>query len=73
MRNRIVVLISLLLLYSVAWGQGQSSTPATTPSANQQSMPGMGMSGGSGHDTSKMQGKDMSAGTDKDESDDSGM
>ena len=69
MRNRLVVLISLLLLCSVAWGQGQSSTPATAPSANQQSMPGMDMSGGSGHDMSKMQSKDAAAGTDKEESD----
>jgi hypothetical protein len=69
MRDRIVFLISLLLLYSVAWGQGQSAAPATAPSGKQQSMPGMDMPPGSGHDMSKMQGKDPAMGTDKDESD----
>jgi hypothetical protein len=69
MRDRIVFLISLWLFYSVAWGQGQSSAPASAPSANQQSMPGMDMPAGSGHDMSQMQGKDAAMGTDKDESD----
>jgi hypothetical protein len=69
MRDRIVFLISLWLFYSVAWGQGQSSAPASAPSANQQSMPGMDMPAGSGHDMSQMQGKDAAMGTDKNESD----
>jgi hypothetical protein len=60
MRNRIVVLISLFLLASVAWGQQQ---PAA--SSGQPSMPGMDMHG---HDMSNMpmndKGMDMS--TDKD-------
>jgi hypothetical protein len=69
MRDRIVLMISLCLLYSVAWGQGQSSAPASAPSGSQQSMPGMDMPAGSGHDVSKMQGKDATLGNDKDESD----
>jgi hypothetical protein len=66
MRNQIVVLISLLLLYSVAWGQAQNSAPANAPSSSQRSMPGM-----SGHDMSKMQmqTKDMPMEADKDDSD----
>ena len=51
MRNRIVVVVSVLLLYSVAWGQGKDAKPAT----GQQSMPGMDMSG---HDMSNMNMKD---------------
>ena len=53
MRDRIVILISLFLFASVAWGQ--RSAP--------QSMPGMDMSG---HDMSSMQMKDMPMGSDKD-------
>lgn len=49
MRDRIVVLISLCLLASVAWGQQQSSG-SNAPS--QPSMPGMDMPG---HDMSNMQ------------------
>jgi hypothetical protein len=54
MRDRIVVLISLCLLASVAWGQQQSSG-SNAPS--QPSMPGMDMSGHdmSGHNMSDMQ------------------
>ena len=58
MRNRIVVLISLFILASVAWGQ---QTPAA--SSGQQSMPGMDMPG---HDMSNMKGMDMPADKDKD-------
>ncbi len=56
MVNRIAVFVSMFLC-SVAWGQTQSA-----PSSGQQSMPGMDMSGKSGHDMSSM--KDM--GGDKD-------
>jgi hypothetical protein len=68
MRYQIAVFASMLLLYSVAWGQSQNSTPSTTPSSNQQSMPGMDMSGGSAHDMSNMKGMNMSGqpGGDKD-------
>jgi hypothetical protein len=68
MRYQIAIFVSMLLLYSVAWGQTQNSTPATAPSSNQQSMPGMDMSGGSGHDMSNMKGMNMSgqSGGDKD-------
>ena len=68
MRYQIAIVVSMLLLYSVAWGQTQNSTPATAPSSNQQSMPGMDMSGGSGHDMSNMKGMSMSgqSGGDKD-------
>ena len=69
MRARIVLSMFLCLLYSVAWGQGQSSAPASAPCGSQQSMPGMDMPAGSGHDMPKMQGKDATLGTDKDESD----
>jgi hypothetical protein len=71
MRYQIAIFISTLLMLSVAWGQAQNSTP-TTPSGNQQSMPGMDMSGSSsntsGHDTSNMKGMNMSgqSGSDKD-------
>jgi hypothetical protein len=57
MRDRIIVLISLLVLASVAWGQ---QPPATS---SQQSMPGMDMPG---HDMSNMKGMDMSMDKDKD-------
>ena len=52
MRNRIAVFISVLIC-SIAWGQTQSAQPATP--ASQRSMPGMDMSGKSGHDMSNMQ------------------
>ena len=54
MRNRIAVLISFLLLASLAWSQQQPAS-GTTPS---QSMPGMDMSG---HDMSSMKDMPMSA------------
>jgi hypothetical protein len=62
MRHRIVVLISFVVLASVAWGQQQ---PAGNSAPPNQSMPGMDMSG---HDMSNMQMKDMpmSAGKDAD-------
>jgi hypothetical protein len=60
MRNRIITLISLFLLASVAWSHQQPAAP--------QSMPGMDMSG---HDTSNMQMKDMHLGADKDADKDS--
>jgi len=54
-----------MLLYSVAWGKAQNSVPGNAPSNSQQTMPGMDMSGPSGHDMSNMQMKDMSMGADK--------
>jgi len=64
MRTRILALVGVLLS-SIAWGQTQNSSTTTAPSANQQSMRGMDMSGsGAGHDMSKM--KDMPMGADKD-------
>jgi hypothetical protein len=67
MRNEIVVFFTILMC-SVAWGQAQNSAPANAPSGNQPSMPGMDMSGKSGHDMSNMQMKDMSmGGGDKDD------
>lgn len=68
MRDRIVFLISLFLLASVAWGQQQPASGNAQPS-NPQSMPGMDMPG---HDMSNMKG--MSMGADKDDKDtDAGM
>src|ERR1700724_2871186 len=61
MRNQIVVFISMVPLCSVAWGQAQNSAA----SSNQQSMPGMDMSGQAGHDMSKMPAKDVPAAGDK--------
>jgi hypothetical protein len=68
MRDRIVVLISLCFLTSIAWGQQQPTGSA--PSSSQQSMPGMDMPG---HDMSnmQMQNKDMPMGGDKDADKDS--
>ena len=60
MHNRIVVLISLFFLASVAWGQQSAGSGA---SSTQQSMPGMNMPG---HDMSNMKGMDMSADKEKD-------
>ena len=62
MRNRIIILISLLFLASVSWGQ---QAPASN---SQPSMPGMDMPG---HDMSntQMQMKDMPMATDKDDKD----
>ena len=67
MRNQIALFVSSLLLCSVAWGQAQNPAPAAPPS-NNQSMPGMDMSGSSanpsssasGHDMSNMKGMNMS-------------
>ncbi|MFZ2085543.1 MAG: hypothetical protein WB991_09855 [Candidatus Sulfotelmatobacter sp.] len=68
MRDRIVFLISLFLLASVAWGQQQPAS-GNAQSSNPQSMPGMDMPG---HDMSNMKG--MSMGADKDDKDtDAGM
>jgi|SRR5580658_3278037 hypothetical protein len=64
MRDQIVVLLSLFLLASVAWGQQQPAAGSATPSA-QQSMPGMDMSG---HDMSNMNMKDMPMGGNNDAS-----
>ena len=50
MRHRIVALISIAFLYSVAWGQASSSAPANA-FGSRQSMSGMDMSG---HDMSNM-------------------
>jgi hypothetical protein len=50
--NKLIVIIAILCA-SVAWGQ----QPASTPQDNQQSMPGMDMSG---HDMSNMKGMQMS-------------
>ena len=57
MRNRIAVFISVLIC-SIAWGQTHAPSRPLPPS--QQSMPGMDMSGKSGHDMSNM--KDMLGG-----------
>jgi hypothetical protein len=65
MRNQIVVFISTLLLCSVVWVQAQNSAPANAPASNQQSMPGMDMSGQSGNDMSKMSAKGAPAAGDK--------
>jgi hypothetical protein len=62
MRNHIVVLISLFLFASVAWGQ-QSTSQQSTPQQPGQSMRGMDMSG---HDMSNMHMKDMDMSGDKD-------
>jgi len=71
MRDRIVILKSILIggiLWSMAWGQSSSAPATGTQPGTQQSMPGMDMSGGSGHDMSKMQvqTKDMPTSGDKD-------
>src|SRR5208283_3062291 len=66
MRDRILFVISIFLLASVAWGQQQPVGSNTQPSA-QQSMPGMDMSG---HDMSNMKGMDMSADKDADKDSD---
>ena len=69
MRNRIAIVITIILTIltcSIAWGQAPSAPSGGAQSGAQQSMPGMDMSGASGHDMSKMQMKDM--GTDKDDS-----
>ena len=60
MRHRTAILISLLFFASVTWGQ-QQPTARTAPASDQQSMPGMDMSG---HDVSGM--RDMPAASDKD-------
>ena len=66
MQKRLVIFVDLLMcitVCSVAWGQ-TSGTPASgAQSGSQQSMPGMDMSGASGHDMSKM--KDMPTGGQK--------
>lgn len=61
MRNAIVIL-SAVLLSSIAWGQTQSSASTSAQSSGQQSM--SDMPGMSGHDMSNMKG--MSMGADKD-------
>jgi len=66
MRNHIVVLISLFLFASVAWGQ-QSTSQQSTPQQPAPSMPGMDMSG---HDMSNMHMKDMDMSGDKDKDSD---
>jgi len=68
MRDQIVVFITILIC-SVAWGQTPGTVSNGAPPTGQQSMPGMDMSGTSGHDMSKMQMKDMPMGADKDDSD----
>jgi len=57
MRHQFLIFASVLLVYSVAWGQAQ---PAAAPATSQQNMPGMDMSGTPGHDMSNM--KDMPMG-----------
>jgi hypothetical protein len=65
MHHRIVLFISILLLYSVAWGQAPNTTPAPAQGSSSQSssMPGMDMSD-MHHDMSNM--KDMPMGAEKD-------
>ena len=60
MRHQTAILISLLFFASVTWGQ-QQPMARTAPAGDQQSMPGMDMSG---HDMSGM--RDMPAASDKD-------
>jgi hypothetical protein len=67
MRNRIAVLLSIVVLASITWGQ-QQPAPNTAPASSPQSMPGMNMPG---HDMSNMQGMDMSTDKDKDADKDS--
>ncbi len=57
MRHQFLIFASVLLVYSIAWGQAQ---PAAAPSTSQQNMPGMDMSGQPGHDMSNM--RDMPIG-----------
>ena len=64
MHSQLALFVTVLLC-SVAWGQTQNSLTDSHP-PNQQSMPGMDMSGGAHHDMSSM--KDMPMG-DKDHSD----
>src|ERR1700689_3772952 len=66
MRHPIVVLKCIVIggmLCSIAWGQGSSAPANGSQAPGQQSMPGMDMSGSSGHDT-QMQSKDMPMGND---------
>jgi hypothetical protein len=68
MRNRIVSIVTVVvcgILCSMAWGQAASAPQNGAQPAGQQSMPGMDMSGQSGHDMSNMKGMNMS-GSDKD-------
>src|SRR5580658_7763222 len=62
MRDRIALLISLVLLASVTWGQQQPSSGSAQPSS-QQNMPGMDMPA---HDMSNMKGMSMGTDMDKD-------
>ncbi len=67
MRNRIVTVITVLvcgILCSIAGGQAPSAPQSAVQPAGQPSMPGMDMSGQSGHDMSNMKGMNM--GGDKD-------
>ncbi|HEY6372082.1 MAG TPA: hypothetical protein VIX37_16015 [Candidatus Sulfotelmatobacter sp.] len=68
MQNRLVTFVALLMCSmtcSLAWGQTPSAPSSGAQSAGQQqSMPGMDMSGMSGHDMSKM--TDMPMGGEKD-------
>ena len=60
MQKRLVIFVDLLIcitVCSVAWGQTSGTSASVAQSGSQQSMPGMDMSGASGHDMSKM--KDM--------------
>ncbi len=75
MRNQFLI-FSAILVSSVAWGQtSNSQAPASSNAGSQtgsqtndqQSMPGMDMSGKSGHDMSNMNMKDMDMGSDKDD------
>jgi hypothetical protein len=75
MRHRIVLFISILLFYSVAWGQAPNTTPNTAPvpaqggNSQSSSIPGMDMSG-MHHDMSNMKDKPMGAEKDADKDDD---
>jgi hypothetical protein len=66
MCKRIVVLLSLISLASIAWGQQSAGSGA--PPASQQSTHGMNMPG---HDVSNMKSTDMSTDKDKDADKDS--
>ena len=60
MRHQTAILISLLFFASVTWGQQQPTAP-TAPASDQQSMPGMDMSGHAASGT-----RDIPAASDKD-------
>ena len=63
--HRCIALLISILICSVAWGQTESTPSGGNTPSPQQSMPGMDMSGTSGHDVAKMPGSAEKSG-DKD-------